>query len=333
MALPISRNIVNIKRSLTMPIPMEIKFQTALEVRRYRTDPLKADTDGDLLDDGDEISRGLNPLLADSDGDGFIDGIEIAHNSNARDTCSQPLDAQRLDRLRECNPKKIHIKKNRDQTPQKQTPKPAPKAKRTPDKKRKLKAQEPKVIPSSKSAERWGPNIKKANFNEKKPKQTPNHNGSHPEQKVQATQTRRADAAISSGQEPQMEITHEKQNTLTTTRNQTNQRLAKKINHEEKQTKTSPEESPIHTPMAASLSWKTPKKQKIPHDPIQNQVSTVRGEKAFSTCSSDLSIRDFPEVMVGSFMMSSYCSDMLEITRPFDENVFFSNTKNYRIAI
>ena len=195
----------------------------------------------------------MNPLLADSDGDGFIDGIEIAHNSNARDACSQPLDAQRLDRLRECNPKKIHIKKNRAQTPQKQTPKPAPKAKRTPDKKRKLKAQEPKVIPSSKSAERWAPNIKKANFNEKKPKQTPNHNGSHPEQKVQATQTRRADAAISSGQEPQMEITHEKQNTLTTTRNQTNQRLAKKINHEEKQTKTSPEESPIHTPIAVSF--------------------------------------------------------------------------------
>ena len=268
------------------------KVSDSLEVRRYRTDPLKADTDGDLLDDGDEISRGLNPLLADSDGDGFIDGIEIAHNSNARDACSQPLDAQRLDRLRECKPKKIHIKRNRVQTPQKQTPKPAPKAKRTPDKKRKLKAQEPKMIPSAKSAERWAPNIKKANFNEKKPKQTPNHNGSHPEQKVQATQTRRADAAISSGQEPQMEITHEKQNALTTTRNQTNQRLAKKINHEEKQTKTSPEESPIHTPMAASLLENPEKIESPPVVPPETKSSQPSKKK-----SSPHTTQDFPSTI------------------------------------
>ncbi len=88
-----------------------------LEIRRYRTNPLKADTDGDLLDDGDEIARGLSPLLADSDGDGFIDGIEIAHGASARDACSQPLDAQRLDRRREYPQKRVHIKRDLVQTP------------------------------------------------------------------------------------------------------------------------------------------------------------------------------------------------------------------------
>ena len=309
------------------------KVSDSLEVRRYRTNPLKADTDGDLLDDGDEISRGLNPLLADSDGDGFIDGIEIAHNSNARDACSQPLDAQRLDRLRECKGKKIHIKRNRVQTPQKQTPKPTLKVKQSPKKKRRFKAQEPKMIPSSKSAERWAPNIKKANFNEKKSKQTPNHNGSHPEQKVQATQTRRADAAISSGQEPQMEITHEKQNALTTTRTQTNQRLAKKNKSRGETNKAKPQRIANSHTHGRFVIGKPRKNRKPPRSASRNQVITTFKEKVFSPYYSGLPIHDFPEVMVESFMMSSYCSDMLETTRPFDENMFVSNTKNHRIAI
>ncbi len=268
------------------------KVSDALEVRRYRTDPLKADTDGDLLDDGDEISRGLNPLLADSDGDGFIDGIEIAHNSNARDACSQPLDAQRLDRLRECRGKKIHIKRNRVQTPQKQTPKPTPKAKQNPKKKRRFKAQEPKMIPSSKSAERWAPNIKKANFNEKKPKQTPNHNGSHPEQKTKTTQTHQASVAVSSDQKPQKETVPNQKNPLITKREETNQQMVRKANPVGKQTKTSPEESPIHTPMAASLLENPEKIESPPVVPPETKSSQPSKKK-----SSPHATQDFPSTI------------------------------------
>src|ERR1019366_7569668 len=44
---------------------------------RRGTNPLKADTDGDGLTDGQEIARGLNPLSADTDGDGIPDGLEL----------------------------------------------------------------------------------------------------------------------------------------------------------------------------------------------------------------------------------------------------------------
>lgn len=43
------------------------------EVQIYHTDPLKADTDGDGLCDGDEVAIKTNPLLPDSDGNGIID--------------------------------------------------------------------------------------------------------------------------------------------------------------------------------------------------------------------------------------------------------------------
>ena len=46
------------------------------EVNKYGTDPLVADTDGDGLDDGDEITLGTNPLVQDTDGDGIIDSKE-----------------------------------------------------------------------------------------------------------------------------------------------------------------------------------------------------------------------------------------------------------------
>ena len=135
------------------------------------------------------------------------------------------------------------------------------------------------MIPSSKSAKRWAPNIKKANFEEKKPKQPPNHNGSHPDQKVRATQARRADAAISSVQEPQMETTHEKQNALTTTRTQTNQRLVKKINHEEQQTKTNHKESPIHAPIAASFVENVEKTENPTTTPSKTKSPTSEEKK------------------------------------------------------
>ncbi len=48
------------------------------EVNTYHTDPLKADTDGDGLPDGAEIDTyNTDPLKLDSDGDGLTDGDEV----------------------------------------------------------------------------------------------------------------------------------------------------------------------------------------------------------------------------------------------------------------
>ncbi|AGB17330.1 hypothetical protein Halru_2755 [Halovivax ruber XH-70] len=42
------------------------------------TDPFSADTDGDGLDDGEEVDEyGTDPLVADTDGDGLADGVEV----------------------------------------------------------------------------------------------------------------------------------------------------------------------------------------------------------------------------------------------------------------
>ena len=46
------------------------------EVKNYGTNPLVADTDGDGLEDGDEIILGTDPLVQDTDGDGVIDSKE-----------------------------------------------------------------------------------------------------------------------------------------------------------------------------------------------------------------------------------------------------------------
>jgi outer membrane protein assembly factor BamB len=63
------------------------------EVRVYRTDPTRADTDEDGLTDGDEVLLyGTDPLDPDSDGDGVLDGIEIAAGSAPRDARSLPTD-------------------------------------------------------------------------------------------------------------------------------------------------------------------------------------------------------------------------------------------------
>jgi len=57
------------------------------EVTKYKTDPLKADTDGDGLNDGDEVTKyRTDPLNADTDGGTVSDGQEVANNTN-------PLDA------------------------------------------------------------------------------------------------------------------------------------------------------------------------------------------------------------------------------------------------
>jgi outer membrane protein OmpA-like peptidoglycan-associated protein len=48
------------------------------EVLKHKTDPLKADTDGDGLNDGDEVQKHkTDPLKADTDGDGLKDGDEV----------------------------------------------------------------------------------------------------------------------------------------------------------------------------------------------------------------------------------------------------------------
>ncbi len=41
------------------------------------TNPLVPDSDGDGLIDGAEVALGTNPLVPDSDGDGFLDGLEV----------------------------------------------------------------------------------------------------------------------------------------------------------------------------------------------------------------------------------------------------------------
>ncbi len=48
------------------------------EVGRYKTDPMKPDTDGDGLTDGDEVQKyGTDPTQADTDGDKLSDGDEV----------------------------------------------------------------------------------------------------------------------------------------------------------------------------------------------------------------------------------------------------------------
>ncbi len=250
------------------------KISDAEEIRRYRTNPLKADTDGDLLDDGDEISRGLSPLLADSDGDGFIDGLEIAHGSNARDACSQPLDAQNLDSLRECKPKQNHAKPVQVQIQKKRTPASTPKKKQFPREKRRHEAEKPKTKPSLKPQEKRTRIIEKANIEKKKSKPALYHNGSQPAQKAQAIRTRQASVATPADKESQNEITNAKRNHLPVKTQNTNQHIVKKVNAEGAQTKSSPEDSPIQAPVAVYLMENPAKTEnpatarRIPEPPV-----------------------------------------------------------------
>jgi len=67
-----------------MAIENEVHFKTADEVEEERIAALKkADTDGDTLNDYDElyIFR-TSPFLPDSDSDGLDDGIEVAQSSD-----------------------------------------------------------------------------------------------------------------------------------------------------------------------------------------------------------------------------------------------------------
>ena len=50
------------------------------EVSTYHTNPLKADTDDDGLTDDREVALGCNPNNSDSDADGLLDGWEVEHS-------------------------------------------------------------------------------------------------------------------------------------------------------------------------------------------------------------------------------------------------------------
>lgn len=64
-----------------------------LEYQTHGTDPLDNDTDGDGLNDGDEISSGTNPFDTDSDRDGMHDGWEVAHGFDPADPSDALEDA------------------------------------------------------------------------------------------------------------------------------------------------------------------------------------------------------------------------------------------------
>ena len=59
-----------------------------VEINEHGTDPLVADTDGDGLQDGQEILLGTDPLSTDSDGDGLSDGDEVERGTDPLDTDS-----------------------------------------------------------------------------------------------------------------------------------------------------------------------------------------------------------------------------------------------------
>ncbi len=76
-------------------VPMEDPDRdglTNLQEFQLGTDPNNPDTDGDGLNDGDEVNKyHTNPLLADTDGDGIPDGVEIQTGTNPLDRTSYDL--------------------------------------------------------------------------------------------------------------------------------------------------------------------------------------------------------------------------------------------------
>jgi len=62
------------------------------EVTVHLTNPKRADSDDDGLSDGFEVNTSLsNPLVGDSDGDGYSDGAEVAQSTNPNNAVSYPL--------------------------------------------------------------------------------------------------------------------------------------------------------------------------------------------------------------------------------------------------
>jgi outer membrane protein OmpA-like peptidoglycan-associated protein len=67
-----------------------------MEIFKYKTDPLKKDSDDDMLSDYDEITlHKTDPLLADTDGDKLRDGDEI--NKYKTDPLNRDTDGDGID--------------------------------------------------------------------------------------------------------------------------------------------------------------------------------------------------------------------------------------------
>ena len=66
-------------------------LQDGPEVNTHLTSPTLADTDGDTLTDGQEITLGTNPTNADTDGDSFSDGTEVTQGTDPKSAGSVPL--------------------------------------------------------------------------------------------------------------------------------------------------------------------------------------------------------------------------------------------------
>lgn len=233
-----------------------------LEIRRYRTDPLKADTDADLLDDGVEISRGLSPLLADSDGDGFLDGVEIAHGANARDVCSQPLDAPRLARRRECPRKRARGERSRPQARKRKSAEPAPGAARSPDEKRRFKARKPQTrSPSPNPSAGRARSIGKAQFKRKERKPTPGLRLAPPGQKIQATRPRRVPPSPA---KPRKEAVRNGSAPLAKRPPPASLPMSEKASRVARRTEANSEKSPTPAPVAASFVKRSQEAEKPP---------------------------------------------------------------------
>lgn len=82
------------------------RLQDREEVETYQTDPLKPDTDGDGLLDGDELqTHQTDPRLPDTDGDGLGDGDEIGRGIDPRNPDSDGDGVRDGDEIRlETNP-------------------------------------------------------------------------------------------------------------------------------------------------------------------------------------------------------------------------------------
>lgn len=74
-----------------------------VEYETTGSDPLVADTDGDGLNDGDELAAGSNPFDPDTDSDGMPDGFEVQYGLNPIDDTDalEDLDGDRIPNLYE----------------------------------------------------------------------------------------------------------------------------------------------------------------------------------------------------------------------------------------
>ena len=63
------------------------------------TDPVDSDSDGDGIDDGDEVSGGTDPIDSDSDDDGINDGDELSGGTDPVDATQIMTESMMVTRL------------------------------------------------------------------------------------------------------------------------------------------------------------------------------------------------------------------------------------------